>query len=330
MRYTNRKAFEQHIASSTTLLRLYAVASSDEQMRKEAIDLILAKLPKDVLIEKIPGEGASLGLVLNALESRNLLGSEPIVILDDADKKLLESLVPYCKTLSFGYLLIGSKTKGPIAFVDECGAICDLTEEKPWERDKRLLDSLHAMAKAQLKVLESDAAAWMLERIDKSALVPEMEKLLCYAGEKKVIKRADVEEICCQSKMSAVWQVAEELVWDQIFRAHVQDLRDTSFFFGLLAAVRQQLVIGAKMHALLQSATPFAEWGPHFPKVFPKTLEKRAMACRKLGAGYFRTSLDMLFDLEMLAKSTSVPTDALIDYLRLKINYALSSAKSSG
>ena len=328
MRHANKKAFEQHLSSH--LSRLYVVATSDEQMRKEMIDLILEKLPKEALIERFLGSVVNLGALLDALTSRNLLGTEPIVVLDEPDKKLLDALAPHCKSLNFGYLLIGVKSKVGIGFADVSGVICDLTEEKPWERDRRLLDSLHEMAKEQMRALESDAAAWMLEHVDRTALPQEMEKLLCYTEGKKSIRRSDVEAICCQSKISASWQLAEELVWDQRFRAEIQDVQDSSFFFALLAGVRQQLTLGVKMHSLLQGATPFDEWGPHFPKVFPKTLEKRAMACRKLGASYFRKGLDKLFDLELLAKSSSVPTDALIDYLRLYLQYALSTAKPAG
>jgi hypothetical protein len=86
-----------------------------------------------------------------------------------------------------------------------------------------------------------------------------------------------------------------------------------------LASLRQQLMIGIKMHDLSQRKVPFSEWLTHFPKMWPKALEKKAQIAQRFGFDYFRGGLDRLFDIELLAKNSAVPVDALFDLFRIWI-----------
>jgi DNA polymerase III subunit delta len=318
------KAFEKSLAASAPhhLTRLCLVASADDYERKMALDAVLSYvLTPDAFVTRLSND-AEVRTVLEALSSPALFSPEPIVVIDDADKKLLDSLAPHFKEpLTFGYLFIGAKMKGGAGWVDANGSLLDLTEEKPWDKEKRWTERLHEKARAAGKRLSPDAAIWMIERLERDAalLAHEMDKLLCYAASKSVIERADVEAICSASRTHALWAVAEEMVWDKSFRADAADVRESSFFHGLLASLRQQLMIGAKMHSLYQSAVPYNEWSAHFPRIWPKALEKKAQAAQKMGSAYFRSGLEELFEMELTSKSSAPPLDALLDLFRVRL-----------
>lgn len=328
MRYTNLSAFQKHLASSSPhhLCRLYLIAGSDDFERKKALDLILsyAALP-DSLVVRLSGIESTSFHVLDALNSPSLFGQEPIVLVDEADKKLLDALAAWFKKepLSFGYLFLGTKSKAGASFVETQGVVCDLLEEKPWEKEKRWMDLLSEMAKSAGKRLAPEAAVLLLKRLDSDAalLSMEMEKLLCYSSDQSVIGCADVEKVSAASRSHTLWQIAESVVWDKGFPVAQADLQEASFFHGLLGGLRQQLSIGMKMHQLMASHTPLSEWGPYFPKMWGKAIEKKADRARELGAAHFRKGLDNLFEIELLAKSSSVPTEALLDSFRLKLSY---------
>ncbi|MBF8262771.1 MAG: hypothetical protein HW387_436 [Parachlamydiales bacterium] len=325
MRYNNLKAFERQIAaaSSDQRGRLFLIAQADDFERRKAIDTTLAFVAApDAFVSRFLGEDATVRAVMDALNSPALFSPECVVVVDDADKKLIDALFAQLKgPLSFGYLLLGVKGKISSSFAETHGIVLDLMEERPWEKEKRWTEKLHEKARAAGKRLAPDAAQWMMERLEKDAAVldSEMDKLVCYCAHKSSIEKSDVEEICSASRTHTLWQIADEMVWAKIFRSDAADMRDPSFFHGLLPSLRMQLNIGMKMHDLHLSQVPFSEWGAHFPKIWPKTLEKKAQTAQRLGSTFFRDGLDRLFEIELLAKNSAAPLDAMLDFFRVRL-----------
>ncbi len=73
------------------------------------------------------------------------------------------------------------------------------------------------------------------------------------------------------------------------------------------------------MCTLRETGVAFSEWRAYFPKIWPKALEKKGELSGKFGTAYFRKGLDLLFHIELLSKSVSLPTEALLDYFRIKL-----------
>lgn len=325
MRYTNLLGFEKHLASSAPhqLCRVYSIHSADDFERRQAINAVLHYvLSPTGLTDRFFGNDATASAVMEALDRPALFSPHNVVIVDEAEKKLLEDLSLHFKEpRSFGYLIIGSKYKLSNRLIETHGVVLDLMDEKPWDKEKRWTEQLHEKARAAGKRLAPDAALWMIERLERDAalLASEMDKLLCYCANKTTIERADVELICSASRTHTLWQIADDLVWAKIFRANATDMRDASFFYGLVASLRQQLMLGIKMHDLSHRNVPFSEWPSNFPKMWPKTLEKKSQIAKRYGFAYFRSGLDRLFDIELLAKNSAVPLDALFDLFRLRM-----------
>ncbi len=305
------------------LPRLYLIAIGDDFERRQAVDAVLSRsLPPDAIPIRMQGAQASLAAVFDALNSPTLLGPEPAVVVEEVDKKLIESLsVRLKEPLSFGCLILTSKQKIHAPWIEQHGAVLDLTEEKPWDKEKRWRETLLEQVHKAGKKIAPEAVAWMMEHLDRNAALAshEMDKLLCYAADRMSIELQDVQKICSESRMAAAWTVAEDLVWEKTFQPHAADLHDPSFFHVFLSAVRQQMQIGAKMHALAEGKIPFSKWGDYFPKVWPKALEKKAQGCQRLSSSYFRKGIEILFEIEMMSKSGSISSELLLDVLRLRL-----------
>ena len=325
MRYTQMAPFQKHLASAAPdhLCRVYLVSCADPFERKGVLDSLLAVAASpDALVVRYTGAETSVREILDALGSPMLFGGEPIVVVDEVDKKLHDALAAWFKEpLAFGYLFLGAKGKIGGSFAEAAGVVLDLTEEKPWDREKRLGEKLQAMAKNAGMRMSPDAAQLLLERAsgDAALMAHEMEKLVCFAADKQEITRGDVEALCKSNRSFTLWQIADDLIWERVFRANEAEMGDSSFFHGLVAGLRQQLALGMKMCALRGAGVPFGEWKSHFPKIWPKTLEKKAEMAARLGGAYFGRGLELLFQVELLSKSGSLPTDALLDYFRIKL-----------
>lgn len=325
MRYTNLLGFEKHLAASAPhqLCRVYSIHSADDFERKVAIDAVLHYvLPPAGLADRFSGGDVTLSAILEAIERPALFSPQTVVVVDDTEKKLLDELSTFLKEpRSFGYLIIGSKYKLSARTIEMHGVVLDLLDEKPWEKEKRLTEQLHEKARAAGKQLTPDAALWMIEKMERDAafLSSEMDKLLCYCAAKSTIERSDVEQICSSSRTHTLWQIADDLVWMKVFRASSADMRDTSFLYGLLSSLRQQFMIGIKMLDLNHRNVPLSEWASLFPKMWPKALEKKSQIAQRYGFEYFRSGLDQLFEIELMAKNSTVPIDALFDLFRIRI-----------
>lgn len=317
MRYQNLKSFQKHLASAAphNLCRLYLVAISDDFERTKALDQILSYLSTPP--NRFSGVDCDLRDCLDAMQSMSLLG-ESIVVLDEAEKlskKQLETL-SQSLTAPAGYVLFGarSKTASLTAIVEKEGVVLDLLEEKPWDKEKRLSEQLIDRAKNAGKRLSPDAAPLLLERlgVDPALLESEIDKLICYVGDRPAITRDDILAISPASRTATLWQTAEDVIWE----GGEFPALDSTAFHALVPALRNQLHLGLALSTLIEEKCPSDQWTRHLPKLWPKTLEKRSSQAARLGSPYFRKGLEKLFDIELLSRSSSTQYRALLDLFK--------------
>jgi DNA polymerase-3 subunit delta len=320
MKYQNLKSFQKHLASAAPqhLCRLYFIGMSDDFERAKTLEEILSYISTSA--QKYSGADCDLRDCLDAMQSMSLLG-ESVVILDEVEKlskKQLETLAANLKT-SAGYALLGSRSKlaSLAALVEKEGVVLDLLEEKPWDKEKRLSDQLIDRAKNAGKQLSFDAAHLIFERLgaDPALLASEIDKLICYVGDRSTIQREDILAITPASRTSTLWQNAEEVIWEG---GEFLSL-DSAAFHGLIPALRNQLHLGLALATLIEEKCPSDQWSRFLPKLWPKTLEKRSSQAARLGSSYFQKGLDKLFEVELLSRSSSTQYRALLDLFRAQL-----------
>ncbi len=323
MKYQNIKLFEK------SLSRVYLVVMSSDQERASVLQKILLQaIPLKHSLEKFSSD-TECRVLVDALLSPSLFGGETVVYLDECEslqKKEAEKLSDFLeKNVLSGYLLLGSRGKTPLSkIVEKVGSLLDMSEEKPWDKEKRVVESVAEMAKNRGKRMASDAIPLLIEctNSDLALISQEINKLICYVGERLTIERADIFRLCKTNSEETPWQIAEEIVWEG------KGSFDAAAFPALIFSLRAQLQLGLKITALIEAGIPSSEWTPYFPKVWPRTLEKRRAQAEMKGALYFRKGLDILYKVESLSRTGAVLPEAIFDLFRTTLmSQALRDAK---
>lgn len=320
MKYQNLKAFQKHLSSAAphNLCRMYLIAISDDFERMNAFDAILSYLV--IPPTRFNGSDCNLLDVMDAMQSMSLFG-ESVVLLDEVEKFSKKQVQTLCEGLGApaGYVLFGTRSKTALApLIEKEGIVLDLLEEKPWDKEKRLAEQLGERAKNAGKRLSPDAPPLLFERlgVDSALLESEIDKLICYVGERPAITREDILEISPSSRTATLWQTAEDVIWE----GKEFPSLDSAAFHGLIPALRNQLHLGLTLATLIDEKCPSDQWNRYLPKLWPKTLEKRSSQAARLGAPYFQKGLDKLFDIELLSRTNSTQYRALLDLFRAQIH----------
>ena len=323
MKYQNLKSFEKHLANAAPnhLCRCYLVLVPEDQERLAVFQTLIQSLPlSGQSIPRMSGEKVRMKDVLDVLQSPSLFASEAALILDECEKLKraeIDLLTDYLeKPDPTGYLLLGACSKTPLSKISEkIGVVFDLSEEKPWEREKRITENLFERATRAGKRLAPDAATLLLERIgcDASLLEQEIDKLICFIADRLTIERSDVFRIASSSRTYTLWQMAEGIVWEG------GTVLDPNSFHGLIPSLRSQLTLGLKIASLTQTQVPPEEWAAHLPKIWPKTLEKRKEQVAQKGLDFFKKGLELLLKIELLSRTGSNQFEALFDLFRVSL-----------
>jgi DNA polymerase-3 subunit delta len=293
----------------------------DDYERGAALKMILAYF-KERSPVFLNGADAVFSSISDALLSPSLFGGEPLIVLDEAEKmgkKELQALADLVVQAPLhATLLSGARSKTPLsAAFEKVGVVFDMADEKPWDKEKRLAYRMVERVHSAGKRLASDAVPLLFERLgpDLALMESEIDKLICFVGEKPTIERSDVFRISASSRKSTLWQMAEEIVWDGAAAG-----LDSESFYGLVPALRSQLQLGLKLTELIAANSPREEWNVFLPRLWPKVLEKRQVDAQKLGAHFFQRGLETLFQIELLSRSGNPKEGALLDFFRISLH----------
>lgn len=310
MKYQNLQAFEKHLqeAFPAHLSHVYMVISPDSTERRRLVEkitsLLLQQGGESRAFSCEAEEGISRALEL--MRTQPLFQTSWIVHLADVDLLKKEEVIPlaaYVARPSAFAFLIMSAEKAPFSteFYEQTKKeliFLDMSSEKPWDKKGRLKQWLIAEAAKEKKVLSEEAALFLLERVgtERAALEQELFKLLTYAYEKKNLSIVEARTISSGREQMNLWKLAEKLVWEEepILR---QPPEDTGGLLAFIAQTRTHLEAGLRAN------------------VAPKY---EALAKRR-GPAFFSRALLILFEIELKAKSVSLPVDLLWDFLISKI-----------
>ncbi|MCB1109274.1 MAG: hypothetical protein KDK44_06420, partial [Chlamydiia bacterium] len=220
----------------------------------------------------------------NELYCFSLLGDYPVIYLDKI-KKIFTPSVPR------GAFLILGMSK-PMAKLPE-GVTLDLSKEKPWDKDKRIKDQIVSKAQAAGKPLDHPALEYLFGAIgpDQALLERELEKLICFAQDKKSIDLTSVQTLVMPSVQQSTWQIAEQIVWEKRLPKQIS----SNDFPVLVGSIRYQLELGLALCTL----TP-EQFQEHYPKLRPRAVDKYRNC--HLPLSFFEKGLQALYKAERLFK----------------------------
>jgi DNA polymerase-3 subunit delta len=331
MKYQNVQAFEKHLqeAFPEHLSRVYMVVGPCDFERKRLIERIVEVIKRkeaDLSTVSYQTSNVALSQVFEQLNTRPMLGGQAMVILEEIEKLKkndCEALAEYLARPSpFAYLILGGASLKGLGELYQKGkkelVLLDLSEEKPWDRERRLKEGLAWQASKAGKQLKADVAAYLLEWIgpDVPSLEQELSKLLCYVGERQKIELDDVRAISSSREKSGGWHLAESLVWTGASSPPPSDL---SSLFALIGQIRYHLELGAQFQALLELGVPPQEIATHLPQVRSASFDKFFPIARQKPSGYFQRGLSLLFELELGCKNSAGDPLLLFDLFTAKL-----------
>ncbi len=275
--------------------------------------LILMQIARKMQLKPVP---LSEEEVASALLSPSLFAEKQLFFLDQVEKikgPAKAALVSWLKAPSPSvHLLLASGSSKQTEELLEKGkrslVALDLGQEKPWDREKRLKAQLLKKCHLEGVQISPEALELLVQRLGLDALLleKELEKLCCYAGETKRIAKEDVDLLTARLLERSGWQIAEALVWKG--EKPLGAISDLSELLALVGQIRYHLQIGA---SLAESGGENA--GPDAGNLRPNQLTEYSRVAHAKGSGYFLRALEELFELELAAKSCSLPAAALWD-----------------
>lgn len=327
MKYTSLRALEAHLteAAPDHLASLYAILGKDDFLRKTAFARLKQFFPQSELaLTVLDGEGLAIKAISNALYSSSLFSQKSCVAIHTCEKltkPCMEWLEGYFAkpTPQLTLILTASTLHHGTTFfkkIEKYGVVLDIAEEKPWEKERSYTEWVQQTLTQSGKTIDSQTALALVKQVgaDGETLKQEMEKLICYTGDRREISQKDIQAICTGINSETVWQLGEA-----IFRLDAPTalrighalLEDGTSILGLLRQIRSQFQTDLQVCAILASGGSPADITAQFAYMRGNILERHCQAARNYGLQRFKEGLLKIDASELQAKNGAPELDLM-------------------
>ncbi|NGX57596.1 MAG: hypothetical protein K940chlam3_00489 [Chlamydiae bacterium] len=330
MKYTNLRAFEKHLESAYPEHRapVYLILAKDYISSKKAIEPL--QKSSDFGVKTLETDSVNADQLAAELQSFSLFEQNRLLILSRIHKgndPIRRVLLDYLERPNEQLVLVltgeslAANTKLYKA-IEKVGVILNLSAaSKPWEKQREMEDWLVKQSHSEGKPMEPRAAKSLIQHLgtDASSLEQELEKLICYVGDRPTITVQDIDAICPTVNQKTVWQLGEA-----IFSLNVAEamsiakalLKDQAPFILLLRQIRKQFQTDYQVFSLL--ATP-----DEIPRIFPymkgRILQQHIDNARRYGVERFKKGLIEIDRTELEAKNSGIEDECLLELLIAKL-----------
>lgn len=323
MKWVNLNAFKGHTPAS-----FYMILSKEDFERKEAIEWVVGNRS----ISTFDGERLKENELIDELQSSSLFVKERVVVIRDADslnKPILTRLEKYLESPNptVTLILTGATFNRKTNFfkrVEEIGELLDIPEPKPYEKEAALIPKVTQWAAAAQKKMDPSTIKLFIKQLgtDQMLLHTEMEKLVCYSGDRNVITSQDIQAICGMMNQENTWQLG-----DALFRKETASalriihglLQEGESFFTLIRQVRSQFQTKFQICSVLASGGSAADIQTQFPYMKGFVLDNNIQMAQGYGMARFKKAMIHIDEFEILAKNSSLTHELLTELLVAKL-----------
>lgn len=339
MKYSNLRAFEKHLegAAPQHFAEVYMVVAKEEFARKSAADLLITALLKE---EKVPqmavrlfdGEKHSIEEILQDLGALTFFSKKRLVLLQNADSLdkaatgKLEHYFSHPNPSVYLVITTASINRATTFYkkAEKAGVILDIAEEKPWEKEKLLAEWLSGAAAKMGKKMEHQICSLFLKQLgmDQVLLEKELEKLVCYLGERKEILPQDIAAICSSVNVENAWQLGEAIFRKDTLsalRIGKALLAEGIALIALLRQLRSQFQTEYQVCSILSNGGSSFEVTQQFPYMKGPILERHVQLARGYGMKNFKKGILNIDDTELQSKNSSTEPELLVEMLFVRL-----------
>lgn len=339
MKYTNLRAFEKHLegASPAHFSNIYMILIKDRFTRKMAVDRLLTSLLKEqkhpeLCLKIFEGEQLSANSVLEELNGLTLFSERQVIAVELPEKPakpLLTALESYSKNPSRSLFLIISSaavnhSTNFYKSLEKTSVLLEVAEEKGREKERTLIEWVTAKVAAAGKKIESQASHYFLQQVgtDLALLHNELEKLLCYVGDRTNIIVQDVSAICANINFETIWQLGEAIFRRDAataLRISKALLDDGTAFLSLVRQIRTQFQTEYQVCSILNSGGNSSDISKQFPYMTGFILDRHQKMAQAYGMSRFKKGILHIDQLETLAKNSALTHELLAEMLIIKL-----------
>lgn len=339
MKYSNLAAFEKHLegAAPHHFADVYTVLAKEAFARKQATDRLIALVLKE---EKSPelslhifdGDKHPVETILQELETVSFFSKKRVLIIhgaDSFDKASTLKLENYCSSPNRSVCLVFTAVSLNRATtfykkLEKVGIVLDIPEEKPWEKEKTLVDWLQKEAQQQGKQLSQQVSQMLVKQLgaDQMLLSTELSKLICYVGDRKAITEKDVGDLSPTTNLENGWQLGEAIFRRDLtsaLRISKGLLMDGTAIIALLRQIRSQFQTEFQVCSILVHGGSPADVAQEFPYMKGMILERHIKQSQSYGMPRFKQGLLAIDEAEIQAKNSLIDPDFLTERLIIKL-----------
>lgn len=338
MKYNNLQAFEKHLegAAPAHFSPVYMVLAKDDFIRNMAYEKLINQLSS---IQNDPfslcvfdEEKLEIDRVLQELNTLSFFSEKRLVVIHHAEnliKAATEKLLAYYENPSpSSYLILTAPSiSGATNFYKKSeliGVILEIPEEKPWEKEKSLKIWIDQKVATYGKQMDASANQLLLKQIgtDQAILNQEIEKLISYVGEKKLISSQDVYAVCISLNVENIWQLGEAIFRcdpTTALRIALALLQEGTPLLILLRQIRSQFQTDFQVCTLLAQGGTGSEITKQFAYMKGQILDRHIQLAQNYGMKRFCKGMILIDETELAAKNGAGDHSYLMERLLIKL-----------
>jgi len=333
VKYTNHQALEKHLKESSPE-SIYLVLVKDEYDRKKGVKTLLSYLEKGPSIEKkiLQGDQLSIEDIGYSLNAIPMFSQKLLLVIHDADKQsksVTKILEEYFLDPNPAIILVmdaASVTRSTRFYknADKAGVVLDIPEEKPWEKERSISGRIQAMVKEEGKQIQPQACQELVKHLgtDQALVFQEIEKLVCYIGERPEITALDVSALCSSVNVQTGWQLG-----DAIFQKNAGEslriarsiIEDGVPIFSLLRQIRSQFQSKLHICSILATGGSHADVQQKFPYMKGRILQNNVQLAQQYGLQRLQKGIILIDETEIKGKNSTLDHAFLVEHLIAKL-----------
>jgi len=333
MKHQDFQSFER----GWQLAPLYAVVSGDDFERKRGVTLLKKKLlpdekQRDICIKTFSGESASAEDIVEGLETSSLFAEKEVVILYQADKLKKEGIeVLYRYSLNpnpNNHLVVVAETLSPASRfykkIVEVGGVLHVPIAKAWQKEKISAEAVQRQVSEAKKSIDGAVCQALVQRVGAAGtrVESEVDKLLCYIGERGVITMDDVAAVSSCGNTATVWQLGEA-----VFRRDAKAalalvasiVEEDGGIIGLLSQLRKQVQTQYQVCSIIASGAGPDAVTQAFAYMRGRILQQNIQQANGYGLARFKKALILIDETALKARNSQTDSKLLIEILLTKL-----------
>lgn len=339
MKYTALKAFEKHLQSAAPnhFSDCYMILGKDDFQRKAAVDMLIKFLQvgqknAELLLTTFDGENNPIQAVFQELNTLSMFSGKRVIILHQADKlnkaatQLLEDYFQKANRQTYFILTAPSLHHGTNFYkkMEKAGVVLEIAEEKAWEKEKNSIEWIHETLAKEGKKMDGQACQILVKQVgpDQAVLFQELQKLVCYIGDRANITLADVGAIATNCNIESVWQLGESIFKKDVagsLKISKSLLKEGVQILALIRQMRSQFQTDYQVCCILHNGGGSEEITKSFPYMKGYILDLHLNMARQYGIERFKQGILSLDEAELMAKNSMMDPEFLLEKLIIKL-----------